>query len=70
MAASLRITDCALDWLLEDGDPSVRCRTFTELLGRRPSDADVRPARRRVPDSPARRPSSLRWRPMARFNRG
>ena len=38
-----------IDWLLDPSQPSVRYRTFTELLGRPESDAEVRAARAEIP---------------------
>lgn len=37
--------DAALAWLLDDDQPSIRYRTLTELLGRPPTDPEVRRAR-------------------------
>jgi hypothetical protein len=39
------VSEKALDWLLEDDQPSVRFRTLTELLGRKESDPEVREAK-------------------------
>jgi hypothetical protein len=38
-----------LDWLLAPGQPAVRYRTLTELMGRGPDDPDVIEARERIP---------------------
>ncbi len=40
-----------LDWLLEDGQPAIRYRTLTQLLGRSESDPDVREARAQIPST-------------------
>ncbi|HTS33526.1 MAG TPA: hypothetical protein VMI55_06275 [Thermoplasmata archaeon] len=40
-----------LEWLLEEEQPAVRYRTLTQLLGRPESDADVRAARARIPET-------------------
>jgi hypothetical protein len=37
----MRIEQGVLDWLLEEKNPSVRYRTFTELLDKPVSDAQV-----------------------------
>ena len=39
----------AIDWLLEDDQPSIRYLTLTQLLHRPENDADVRAARARIP---------------------
>jgi len=49
----MRVTQYALDWLLEDQDPSVRYRTLTELLGRGATAREASAARLAIPDSPA-----------------
>ncbi|MCI4318602.1 MAG: hypothetical protein L3K23_00495 [Thermoplasmata archaeon] len=38
-----------VEWLLGDDQPSVQYLTLTQLLGRRPSDSDVRKARAKIP---------------------
>lgn len=38
----------ALDWLLEENQPSIRYLTLTRLLGRRESDPEVRSAREKI----------------------
>ncbi len=40
-----------LDWLLEPDQPSIRYLTLTQLLGRKPSDAEVREAKAQIPKS-------------------
>jgi len=40
-----------LDWLLEEGEPSVRYRTLTELLDKPAEDAQVAAAREAIPES-------------------
>jgi hypothetical protein len=40
-----------LDWLLEEGQPSVRFLTLTQLLGRKESDPEVREAKSRIPST-------------------
>ncbi len=49
----MQVSDSALDWLLEDDDPSVRYRTLTELLGRGATEREPAAARMAIPDSPA-----------------
>ncbi|MCI4324339.1 MAG: hypothetical protein L3K00_00395 [Thermoplasmata archaeon] len=41
--------DGALDWLLEEDQPSIRYLTLTRLLGRKETDPDVRAARSLIP---------------------
>jgi len=43
------VDDVVLSWLLEEEQPGVRYRTLTELLGRAPSDPEVRKAKQRIP---------------------
>ena len=40
-----------IDWLLEENNPSVRYRTLTELLDRKPDDPQAQEARARIPSS-------------------
>lgn len=39
-----------LEWLLGEDQPAIRYRTLTELLGRPPSDPEVREAKRAIPN--------------------
>ncbi len=39
----------AIEWLLEEGQPSVRHRTLVDLLGRKPDEPDVKAAYSRIP---------------------
>lgn len=41
--------DSTLTWLLEEEQPAVRYLALTQLLGRKPSDPEVREARARIP---------------------
>jgi hypothetical protein len=45
-------SDPTLDWLLEPSHPSIRYLALTQVVGERPSSADVRAARRRIPVDP------------------
>ncbi|HCU92426.1 MAG TPA: 1-deoxy-D-xylulose-5-phosphate synthase, partial [Actinobacteria bacterium] len=45
---TVRDTRGAVDWLLEDAEPSIRYLTLTQLLGRTESDPDVKSARGRI----------------------
>jgi hypothetical protein len=47
-AADLMARQPVTDWLLEEGQPAVRYRALTELLGRGPTDPEVRDARTRM----------------------
>ena len=38
-----------IDWLLEENNPSVRYRTLTELLDRKPDDAQAQEAKAQIP---------------------
>lgn len=49
----MQVTHSALDWLLDDDDPSLRYRTLTELLGRRPTAREPSVTRMAIPDSSA-----------------
>ena len=40
-----------LDWLLEPEQPSVRYLALTQLLGKRPSDSEVRETKARIPSA-------------------
>ena len=40
-----------IDWLLEENNPSVRYRTLTELLDRKPDDPQAQEAEARIPSS-------------------
>jgi hypothetical protein len=42
------LKDSALDWLLEESQPSVRYLALTELLGRSEGDSDVKAARKEI----------------------
>ncbi len=42
----------ALGWLLAPSQPSVRYLALTQVMGRRPSDPEVRAARRAIPQDP------------------
>ncbi len=44
--------DPVLTWLLEPSHPSVRYLTLTRVMGRPPSDPEVRAARRAIPQDP------------------
>jgi hypothetical protein len=41
-------TETTLDWLLEEGEPSIRYLALTQLLGRSANDAEVKAARKRI----------------------
>ena len=41
----------ALDWLLEENQPSIRYLALTQLLGKSPTDSVVREARARIPST-------------------
>lgn len=45
---SASTSDATVNWLLEDSQPSVRYRTLTELLGRRPDDPEARASRKEI----------------------
>jgi hypothetical protein len=53
MTQMMPIGDSVLEWLLDHGDPSVRYRTLTELLGRRLTTREAAAARSRIADSAA-----------------
>ncbi len=62
-----------LEWLLEEEEPSIRYRTLTDLLGRPPTDPEVRRARSEIPQRgwaagilAAQRPDG-RWTDSARL---
>ena len=42
------VSESVLDWLLEEGQPSIRYLTLTQLLHRPPSDPEVRAARAQI----------------------
>ena len=44
--------DKVLTWLLERSNPAIRYLALTQLLGQRPSDAEVRATRARIPQDP------------------
>jgi len=45
------VSDIIKSWLLEPSDPSVRCRTYAELLGVPANDPEVTQARQTIPTS-------------------
>ncbi len=42
-----------LEWLLEENNPSIRYRTLTELMARKPTDEECKRTKTMIPDSPA-----------------
>lgn len=49
------IDDLILEWLFENGDPSLQYRVLTELLGKQEADGDVAAVKAQIPDSQAAR---------------
>ena len=49
---AVRMKSAAVDWLLEESNPSIRYRTLVELLHEDPASRAVREAKDLIPDSP------------------